>query len=316
MSKNSNIIIRGKHNSGHGGHGGSHGAWKIAYADFMTALMAFFLMMWLTSATPENVRKGMANYFAPVGSAINISGTSSVLEGGQSLEDIGNLEKMKLEQSIFSPTTNYNASPKKQGDTDDQDQIEPTLPTPDNKSANTESKSANGENLSALKEQHVFEEAQKTLKESIMKDPALKKMSDNILINITAEGLKIDIIDKNGANMFAIGGKQMLSGMTLVLTQIAKVIKLLPNQINVTGHTDARPYGASATYNNWDLSTDRALESRRFLVTSGFPEQKIASVAGKASNELLTSEDPLSSSNRRISILVLRNNPIETKKKP
>lgn len=298
MSKNNNIIIRGKKNHSHESHG-SHGVWKIAYADFMTALMAFFLMMWLTSATPENVRKGMANYFAPVGNAINISGTSSVLEGGQSLEDIGNLEKMKLEQSIFSPTTNYNASPKQQGDADDQDQIEPTLPTPD-------SKKANSENSAALKEQQVFEEAQKTLKESIIKDPVLQKMSDNILINITPEGLKIELTDKNNTNMFAIGGKQLLDGMTLTLTQITKVIKLLPNQINITGHTDARPYGANAAYNNWDLSTDRALEARRFLVTSGFPEQKIASVVGKASNELLNPSDPLASSNRRISILVLR----------
>lgn len=302
MSKNNNIIIRGKHKSVHGGHGGSHGAWKIAYADFMTALMAFFLMMWLTSSTPENVRRGMANYFAPVGNAINISGTSSVLEGGQSLEDIGNLEKMKLEQSIFSPTTNYNSSSQKQENSEVQDPSSPP-PTP-------------SESMSALKEQQVFEEVQKTLKESILKDPVLQKMSDNFLINVTSEGLKIEIIDKNGANMFAVGGKQMLTEMTLALAKIAKIIRVLPNQINVTGHTDARPYGASATYNNWDLSTDRALESRRFLVSSGFPEQKIASVVGKASNELLTPQDSLSSSNRRISILVLRNKPIEKKKKP
>lgn len=305
MRKNNNIIIRGKKKQSHEGHG-SHGVWKIAYADFMTALMAFFLMMWLTSATPENVKKGMANYFAPVGNAINISGTSSVLEGGQSLEDIGNLEKMKLEQSIFSPTTNYNSSPKQPGNADDQDQIELTLLTPENKRANAVNKNATDDNSPALKEQQVFEEAQKTLKESIIKDPVLQKMSDNILINITSEGLKIELTDKNNTNMFAIGGKQLLDGMTLALAQIAKVIRLLPNQINVTGHTDARPYGANAIYNNWDLSTDRALESRRFLVASGFPEQKIASVVGKASNDLLNPSDPLAPSNRRISILVLR----------
>lgn len=307
MKKSNTLIIRGKHKSSHEGHS-SHGVWKIAYADFMTALMAFFLMMWLTSATPENVRKGMANYFAPVGNATNISGTSSVLEGGQSLEEIGNLEKMKLEQSIFSSTTNYNSASKKQ---DASGVLKGSAPP----SPSSETQPLVSENLSALKEQHVFEEAQKTLKESIMKDPALQKMSDNILINITAEGLKIEIIDKNGANMFAIGGKQMLQNMTIVLRQIAKVIRVLPNQINVTGHTDARPYSASATYNNWDLSTDRALESRRFLVNSGFPEQRISSVIGKASNDLLTPQDPLSSTNRRISILVLRNTPIETQEK-
>jgi chemotaxis protein MotB len=307
MNKNSTLIVR-KHRASHEGHS-SHGAWKIAYADFMTALMAFFLMMWLTSATPENVRKGMANYFAPVGNATNITGTSSVLEGGESLQDIGNLEKMKFEQSILSPTTNYNSSSKKQ---ESSTLLEESTPP----SSSPEKTSSSSENMSGLKEQQVFEEAQKTLKEAIMKDPALQKMSDNILINIASEGLKIEIIDKNGANMFAVGGKKMLDGMTIVLRQVAKIIRILPNQINVTGHTDSRPYGANATYNNWDLSTDRALESRRFLVASGFPEQKIASVVGKASNELLIPQDPLSSSNRRISILVLRNTPFERQEKP
>ncbi len=304
MSKNSTLIIRGKHKASHEGHS-NHGAWKIAYADFMTALMAFFLMMWLTSATPENVRKGMANYFAPVGNATNITGTSSVLEGGESLESIGNLDKIKFEQSIILPTTNYNNSSKKQ---ESSDSLEESTHPP--------SFSNESENMSSIKEQQIFEEAQKTLKEAIKQDPTLQKMSDNILINITSEGLKIEVIDKNGSSMFAIGSKQLLDGMTLILKQIAKVIRVLPNQVKITGHTDARPYGTSATYNNWDLSTDRALESRRFLVTSGFPEQRISAVIGKANTELLIPQNPLSSSNRRISILVLRNSPIERQEKP
>ncbi len=304
MSKNSTLIIRGKHKASHEGHS-NHGAWKIAYADFMTALMAFFLMMWLTSATPENVRKGMANYFAPVGNATNITGTSSVLEGGESLESIGNLDKIKFEQSIILPTTNYNNSSRKQ---ESSDSLEESTHPP--------SFSNESENMSSIKEQQIFEEAQKTLKEAIKQDPTLQKMSDNILINITSEGLKIEVIDKNGSSMFAIGSKQLLDGMTLILKQIAKVIRVLPNQVKITGHTDARPYGTSATYNNWDLSTDRALESRRFLVTSGFPEQRISAVIGKANTELLIPQNPLSSSNRRISILVLRNSPIERQEKP
>lgn len=303
MSKNKTLIIRGKHKHGDENHK-SHGVWKIAYADFMTALMAFFLMMWLTSSMPENIRKGVATYFAPIGASANVSGTASILEGGQSLEDLGTLDKMKLEQSIFSPTTNYNAAPKNKA-TD-----EPTSTEQYN-----ETTGSNSEAESATKEQRVFEEAQKALKESILKDPVLQQMSDNILITITSEGLKIELIDKDNANMFAVGSKQMLQNMKVALAQIAKVIKVLPNKINVTGHTDARPYGANATYNNWDLSTDRALESRRFLVESEFPESKIASVVGRASNDLLNKKDPFSSSNRRISILVLRNISIEEGKK-
>ena len=143
MSKNSTLIIRGKHKASHEGHS-NHGAWKIAYADFMTALMAFFLMMWLTSATPENVRKGMANYFAPVGNATNITGTSSVLEGGESLESIGNLDKIKFEQSIILPTTNYNNSSRKQ---ENSDSLEESTHPP--------SFSNESENMSSIKEQQI-----------------------------------------------------------------------------------------------------------------------------------------------------------------
>ncbi len=299
MSKNKTLIIRGKHKHGHEDHK-NHGVWKIAYADCMTALMAFFLMMWLTSAMPENIRKGVATYFAPVGASANVAGTSSILEGGQSLEEVGVLDKMKLEQSIFSPTTNYNASPKN---------IAADEPT--STESYDEATGSNSGAESAAKEQRVFEEAQQALKESILKDPVLQQLSENILISITSEGLKIELIDKNNTNMFAVGSKQMLPEMRTALKQVAKVIRVLPNKINITGHTDARPYGVNAAYNNWDLSTDRALESRRFLVASEFQESKIASVVGKASNDLLNSKDPLASSNRRISILVLRNAPIE-----
>lgn len=307
MSKNKSVIIKGKHKHGHESHK-SHGAWKIAYADFMTAMMAFFLMMWLTSSMPENIRRGVATYFAPVGASANVAGTASILEGGQSLEDVGALDKMKLEQSIFSPTTNYNAAPKNKAaekPTSNESYDETTGSNPDSESTSE----------SAAKEQRIFEEAQKALKESILKDPVLQQISDNIQIKITSEGLKIELIDKDNTNMFAIGSKEMLPNMRSALAQIAKIIKVLPNKINVTGHTDARPYGANANYNNWDLSTDRALESRRFLVASEFPESKIASVVGKASNDLLDSKDPFSSSNRRISILVLRNASIEEGKK-
>lgn len=297
MSKNTNIIIKGKHQK-HESHG-SHGVWKIAYADFMTALMAFFLMMWLTSSMPENIRKGMANYFASIGASSNVTGTSAVLDGGDSLEDIGNLEKVKLEGSIFISATTHHSSPKTKVDQEDSD---------------TKAGGSEIEN-NEEKEQRVFEAAQKALQEAIERNPILKQISENIIISITPEGLKIELIDKSEKNMFEIGSKQLLDGMKTALAQITKVIQVLPNKVNITGHTDSRPYGATASYNNWDLSTDRALEARRFLVAAGFPESKIAGVVGKASNELLDPEKPLSSSNRRISILVLRNAVLSGEKK-
>lgn len=297
MSSKTNVIIKGKHNKHHG-HG-SHGAWKIAYADFMTAMMAFFLMMWLTSSMPENIRKGMANYFAAIGASTNVTGTSSLLEGGESLEDLGSLDKVKLEESIFISTTTLQASGKTEINQEDSD---------------SKKGGADVENDEA-KEQKILEEAQKILLDAIEKNPLLKQISENIIISITPEGLKIELIDKSEQNMFEIGSKQLLDGMKTALAQIAKVIQVLPNKINITGHTDARPYGVSASYNNWDLSTDRALEARRYLVGSGFPESKIMGVVGKASNDLLDPENPLSSSNRRISILVIRNTVLTGEKK-
>jgi chemotaxis protein MotB len=297
--KKSDKIIRGKKHSHHEESHGSHGMWKIAYADFMTAMMAFFLMMWLTSSVAENIRKGIANYFAPIGVSADILGTDSILDGGESLEKLGNLDNMTLEQTIFPQTISYTSN-KKAPDSKEQNFSEPASGP---KKKNTEPAKQTS------KEQLVFEEAEKALKESLIKNPDLQKISDSILIDITDEGLKIELVDKDGMNMFSVGGKQMLDHMRSALLQIVKIIQVLPNKITVTGHTDSRPYGATATYNNWDLSTDRALESRRFLVSVGFPESKIAAVVGKASNDLLNTQDPLAPSNRRISILVMRNEP-------
>lgn len=297
MSKNTNIIIKGKHQK-HESHGG-HGVWKIAYADFMTALMAFFLMMWLTSSMPENIRKGIANYFASIGASSNVTGTSAVLDGGDSLEDIGNLEKVKLEESIFISATTHHSSPKTKVDQEDN---------------NIKAGGSEVENKEE-KEQRVLKAAQRALQEAIERNPILKQISDNIITSITHEGLKIELIDKSENNMFEIGSKQLLDGMKTALAQITKVIQMLPNKVNITGHTDSRPYGATASYNNWNLSTDRALEAMRFLVMAGFPESKVAGVVGKASNELLDPEKPLSPSNRRISILVLRNAVLSGEKK-
>lgn len=298
MNKSDKVIRGAKKNHHEESHGG-HGMWKIAYADFMTAMMAFFLMMWLTSSVAENIRKGMANYFAPIGVSADILGTDSILDGGERLEKLGNLDNMTLERTIFPDPINYSSNNKKSSETKKA------------KSEESPSKVKNNENANNIaKEQLILEEAQKALKESLTQNPELQKISDSVLIDITDEGLKIELVDKDGLNMFAVGGKQMLDHMRLALLQIIKVIQVLPNKIKITGHTDARPYGSKATYNNWDLSADRALESRRFLVNAGVQEEKIVAVVGKASNDLLNKNDPLAPSNRRISILVIRNEPL------
>lgn len=295
------------HGGGHKSHKhheedhGSHGMWKIAYADFMTALMAFFLMMWLTSSVTENIRKGLSNFFAPIGASSNVIGTDSLLEGGQDFETIGSVENLTLEQNIFPQPPTYSST---------KTQEKPNT----NKSNNGATEHSGAQNDStaknlAKKEELVFQETEKKLKESFEKDPALEKLADNLKIKITPEGLHIELIDKDGLNMFQIGSAEMLDHTKAAFQKIASLVKLLPNKINITGHTDARPYSKGISYTNWDLSTDRALAAKRYMSSISFPEEKINGITGKSSNQLLDPGNPLAPSNRRISILVLRNFP-------
>jgi chemotaxis protein MotB len=300
MKKPASLIIIKKHNAEH--EHKSHGVWKIAYADFMTALMAFFLMMWLTSSVSENIRQGLSNYFAPIGASTNTLGTDSVLDGGKSLDELGSLNNMALEESIFPQTPEYKGANKFESSSEGQKEIK-----------DQKEKDAVFEHIK--KEEVVFEEVQKTLKNIFTQNKDLKQYEDQVIANITSEGLNIELIDKAGKNMFVVGGKDVLSHTKVLLAQISKVINILPNKVKITGHTDARPYGANASYNNWDLSTDRALVSRRLLVQYGLAENKIMAVVGKASMELLNEKDPFAPANRRISIVVLRNAPISGEQK-
>lgn len=295
MKKPSSLIIIKKHKAEH--EHKSHGVWKIAYADFMTALMAFFLMMWLTSSVSENIRQGLSNYFAPIGASTNTLGTDSVLDGGKSLDELGSLNNMALEESIFPQTPEYKGANKFESSSEGLKEVK-----------DQKEKDALFDHIQ--KEEAVFEEVKSTLKNIFTQNQDLKQYEDQVIANITPEGLNIELIDKAGKNMFVVGGKDILSHAKALIAQISKVINILPNKVKITGHTDARPYGPTASYNNWDLSTDRALVSRRLLVQYGLAENKIMAVVGKASMELLNEKDPFAPSNRRISIVVLRNAPI------
>lgn len=288
MSDNkSTIIIRGKR-GGEEEHG-SHGMWKIAYADFMTAMMAFFLMMWLTGSVAENVRKGLSVYFAPLGASQNVLGTDSILEGGENLEEMGVMEGMTLEEYIFPKVPNYSIVQKKDN-ASKTFETEGNEVTPDNPSP----------------EQVIFEEAEKALRGGLINNEHTKDYGENVDIKITPEGLKIELIDRDSKNMFAIGSPEMEPHTRKLLQEVAKIIQVLPNSIRITGHTDARPYGINAKYDNWNLSADRALMSRRELQELGVDASKFSGVIGKAHSELLDPDAPLADCNRRISIVVLR----------
>jgi chemotaxis protein MotB len=268
------IVIRRVKKSGHGHHGG---AWKIAYADFVTAMMAFFLLMWLLGSTARGDLHGIAEYFqTPL--AVALSGgsgsgdASHVIKGGG--KDLTRLEGQVKQGEMEAPRRTVNL-----------------------KAAQAELARIEKQKLTELKGR---------LEAVIESIPALKQFKNQLLIDITVDGLRIQIVDEQNRPMFASGSAALQPYTRDVLREIAKVLNEVPNRISISGHTDARPYsGGERGYSNWELSADRANASRRELMAGGMEETKIARVVGLASSVLFDAQDPQNPVNRRISIIVM-----------
>lgn len=283
------IIKKIKKGHGHGHHGG---AWKVAYADFVTAMMAFFLLMWLLNATSQEQRMGIANYFNPVTvTKVNISGSGGVL-GGTTAGPDGALEKNSTTMSVTASVT----PPQ-----DDAEGPDADFPA----SARTEGEDKKLEELVAKKEEEKFKRVEEDLREKINGDPDLSRLSENLLIERTTEGLRIQIIDQDQIEMFAVGSAQMFDYTKKILQKVAEAVKPLPNKLSISGHTDGRPYPPTATYTNWELSSDRANAARRVFVETDIPEARIARVVGRADREHLIGNDPMNAKNRRLSIVLM-----------
>jgi chemotaxis protein MotB len=276
------IIKKGKKGGDHGHHGG---AWKVAYADFVTAMMAFFLLLWLLNATNEEQKKGIAEYFTPASVSRANSGGNGVF-GGQTAASteaqIGQTGVMVKLPGAQSP------NPEESKETErapSQEELERKL---------------------AEQEEKRFAEAETELRAAIQSVPELQKLAQNLLIDRTQEGLRIQIVDQDGMPMFPSGSAEMPAHTRNLMGQIAKIVQKLPNKIAVSGHTDAKPYATERGYSNWELSSDRANSSRRALLDAGLPAPRIARVVGKAETEPLIVKDPLDPRNRRISVVLLR----------
>ena len=251
-----------------GGHGHHGGAWKVAYADFVTAMMAFFLLLWLLNVTTKEQKQGISEYFSNSPSVVqNIGGGSGVF-GGEAM----------LSQQQLQGTG---------------------VPNPKDKASDESQRK---------KEEEAFRKAEDQLKKAIEQVPELKELQDSLIIQRTPEGLRIQIVDQDRREMFPLGSASMYDHTAKLITLVAQVISQLPNKIAVSGHTDATAYGAGADYGNWELSADRANAARRVLERSGgIPETRLHRVAGKAASEPLNPEnDPYAANNRRISILLIR----------
>lgn len=268
------IIVKRIKKAGHGHHGG---AWKIAYADFVTAMMAFFLLMWLLGSTTKAQREGIAEYFK---SPLKIS-----LTGGSGAGDASSV--------IKGGGTDLS---RKQG------QVEKTNLPEKKKTINLEAAKAERERLERL----ALEGLKKKLEDLIDSNALLKQFKKQILIDITAEGLRVQIVDEKNRPMFDLGSATLKPYTRDILTEIAKVLNEVPNTISLSGHTDATPYsGGERGYSNWELSADRANAARRVLVSGGIDEGKVLRVVGLGSAVPFDKNDPFSPLNRRISIIVM-----------
>jgi chemotaxis protein MotB len=297
MASNIEIIVKKVKKGGHEAHHG--GAWKVAYADFVTAMMAFFLLLWLLNATTEEQRRGISDYFAPASVSHSQSGAGGLL-GGRAISVPGAQVTGTSTPSVDVPLTPGEG----ESAADERGAERGGMVKSDKKTGEEEAAAARA---GAQAEEERFADAERELKEAIQKSPELKGLEENLLIDKTPEGLRVQVVDQEGKPMFALGSAKPLERTVLLLAKISEVIQKLPNRISVTGHTDAIPYKGSAKgYSNWELSSERALSTRRSLVDSGLAQDRLAMVVGRASEEPLVAEDPNSPRNRRIAIVLLR----------
>jgi len=274
-----NIIIKRVKKVAAGHHGG---AWKVAYADFVTAMMAFFLLLWLLSVTTNEQKQKIADYFAPTDPRIaqDQSGSGGIM-GGKTVSPEG----AKTDDTPTNPDAGASEGEKDDG---------------------TTSMSSAAAAAQDKQDEKDFKQAQENLRQSIEAVPELKEYMPNLLIDMTPEGLRIQIIDTANRPMFETGSATPLPQTIKLLSMITNVIKDLPNKVSVRGHTDSTPYGKDASYSNWELSSDRANASRRIMVASGYNVVKIENVQGKADREPLDTKDTTSPRNRRITLLILK----------
>ncbi len=257
------------------------GAWKIAYADFVTAMMAFFLLMWLLGSTARGDLEGISEYFKrPL--AVVLSGgttagdTTSILKGGG--QDLTRSEGQV-----------------KRGET-----------SAERKIISLKDAQKELEHIQRKQEVEKLKQLKASIEKAIESNSRLRQFKNQILLDITSEGLRIQIVDEKNRPMFQIGSAQLEPYTREILHEIGKMLNEVPNKVSISGHTDAALYGGGAKgYGNWELSADRANASRRELITGGMAEEKIVRVVGLSSAVLFKKEEPLNPVNRRISMIVM-----------
>jgi chemotaxis protein MotB len=339
MADGKTIIIKRIKKGGHGGHHG--GAWKVAYADFVTAMMAFFLLLWLLNAVTEEQLTGIADYFAPTTVSKSASGAGGMLggqtvgqgamssqgttpsfalalppptigSGGDALTDPkeGGDEGNGPGQGGEAPGTGGSAAGPKFDKDKAQDKADARSNSPgefDKAQSLSEQQIVQAEQA---REEQQFQKAAAALKQAINSIPELKRLADSLMVDNTPEGLRIQIVDQEGLAMFPSGSPDMFGHTRALIDMVARVVKQLPEKISIAGYTDSTPFAGQSSYGNWELSADRALATRRALIASGVPADRVDRVVGKADTDPLDSKDPNAPRNRRITVVLLRDAPV------
>jgi len=284
------VFIKRVKKSSHGGHGA---AWKIAYADFVTAMMAFFLLLWLLNSVTQEQLEGISNYFAPAAPSATNSGAGGVL-GGQTIT----IEGAQI-NSKSAPSVSLTLPPPRSGLGGDDSQA------PQSEEEQEDDPAKVSEEALKKKEEEQFEKAKDELRQALQGIPNADVLNKSLLVDNTPEGLRIQLIDQEGLPMFQSGNAELLPRARELLKLVAKVIENLPQKIAISGHTDSVPFGRGTAYGNWELSSDRANSARRALEEMGVPIARIDRVVGKADTEPLLKEDPANARNRRLSVILL-----------
>lgn len=312
MAKGSNafpVIIKKVKKSGHAKHHG--GAWKVAYADFVTAMMAFFLLLWLLNVTTDIQKRGIADYFEPTISSRSMSGAGGVL-GGLTIGSPGNQE-VPLSKPSFALDRPSLRQPSEGDDGDEGGGAGKDRDNPDGGAAvamtGEDGKpltDAQLEKKLAEREEKRFAAAEQALRQAVEELPDLKELAQNLVIDRTPEGLRIQIVDQAQQPMFPTGSAEPAEPARKLMALVTQIVQRLPNKISITGHTDSAPYGGWRQYSNWELSADRANASRREFISDGMPPERIARVVGMADRDPIVPGDGAAPRNRRISIVLLR----------
>jgi chemotaxis protein MotB len=268
-----------------GGHHG--GAWKVAYADFVTAMMAFFMVMWLITAVSEEDRAAIFDYFKNPSMQDGRApkpAPGQMGPGGASTSPINLRGGLDAPRSMDTSTPGIGAP------------VAPLTEAPDVETARRIAEEAERAQLESLMQQ---------LREAIDASQALAPFKDQLLLDITPEGLRIQIVDAQNRAMFAMGSSRLQDYADRILRELSPYLNSVPNRISLTGHTDTTPYAPQAGYTNWELSADRANAARRALEAGGLERGKIARVVGLSSSVLFDRANPRNPINRRISLIVM-----------